>query len=111
MPPAPVLPCDELRQLYECERLTTLQIATRYGRSPTTAANWLRRCGIALRDARYQRRAIAPEELERLYVAEQQTLNDIAQHFGVSVGTIYNRLRAQQIPLRRKAAALLLGSR
>lgn len=111
MPAAPVLPCDELRHLYESERLTTLQIATRYERSPTTAANWLRRCGIALRDARYQRRTIAPDELERLYVAEQQPINAIAQHFGVSVGTIYNRLRAQQIPSRRKAAALLLCGR
>lgn len=110
MPPAPELPCDELRRLYEGERLTTLQIATRYGCSPTTAANWLRRCGIALRDARYQQRPIPLEELTRLYVAEQWPIKAIAQHFGVSVGTIYNRLRAYRIPARKRAALLLHGS-
>lgn len=110
MPPAPVLPCDELRELYERERLTTIQIAARYGCSPTTAANWLRRCGIALRDARYQRRHIPAHELERLYLIEQFPIAGIAQHFAVSVGTIYNRLRAYQIPPRRNAGLLLHAS-
>jgi DNA-directed RNA polymerase specialized sigma24 family protein len=107
MRPAPVLPCDELRRLYEGERLTTLQIATRLGCSPTTAANRLRRCGVALRDARYQQRQIPIEELARLYVAEQWPIKAIAQHFGVSAGTIHNRLRAHQIPSRKRAALLL----
>ena len=107
MPPPPVLPCDELRHLYEREQLTTLQIAARYACSATTAANWLRRCGIVLRDARYQPRTIPLDALEQLYVDEQQPIKAIAQHFGVSVGTIYNRLRAYQIPSRKKAARLL----
>jgi transposase len=102
-----VLPCDELRHLYERERLTTPQIAARYGCSPATAANWLRRCGVALRDARYQQRPIAIEELVRLYVIEQRPIKVIARHFGVSAGTIYNRLRAHHIPSRKKAALLL----
>lgn len=102
MPKRIILPCDELRRLYEYDGLTTVLLGQRYGCSTTTIANRLRRCGALLRDARFQPHAISLAELLRLYQDEHYSVGHIAQHFGVSVSTIYNRLNAAGISKRRR---------
>jgi DNA-directed RNA polymerase specialized sigma24 family protein len=104
------LPCDELRQLYEDERLTTVQLGARYNCSPATISNRLRRCGVRLRDARYRALHIPAGELRRLYLEEGRSVVEIARHFGVSSGTIYNRCRAYGLPTGRgrRAAGRLI---
>jgi transposase len=94
--------CEELRRLYEDEQMTTVTISRHYGRSITTVANRLRRCGIALRVGRYQTKAVSPQELQQLYVEERLPVTVIADHFGVCLSTIYNRLQVYGLPLRRK---------
>ena len=100
------LPCDELCRLYEEEQQTTITLSHRYGCSITTVANRLRRCGVTLRDGRFKTKVVPRDELLRLYVIEQWPINRIARHFGISVGTLYNRLDAADVP--RRTAKLLL---
>lgn len=95
------IPCGELRQLYEEQGLTTIVLSQRYGCSVTTIANHLRRCGVSLRNARFQARTVPTEELLQLYAIEQKPLWYIARHFEVSISTIYNKLNAIDAPKRR----------
>ncbi len=95
------IPCEELRQLYESQGLTTVVLGQRYGCSVTTIANHLRRCGVTLRNARFQARSVPSDELLHLYAIEQKPLWYIARHFGVSISTVYNRLNAISAPKRR----------
>jgi DNA invertase Pin-like site-specific DNA recombinase len=94
------LPCDEMRRLYEDERMTTVLLAFRYRCSAATVAKHLRLCGIRVRDARFVRRHIPADELLRLYLEEKLPLARIAEHFGVSISTLYNRLKEANAPRR-----------
>lgn len=97
-----VLSCAELQRLYLEERLGVADVARLYGTSPATISNWLRRCGIPARQGRFIAREIPAEHLYQLYVVEQLPIRQIADMFGVSIGTINNRRRAYGIPGRGK---------
>lgn len=92
--------CDELRRLYEEERLSVAAIAAQAGCSPPTVSRWLRRCGISTRSGRFTACEIQPELLRQLYLEECLPLRLIAARLGVSVGTIHNRRRALGLPPR-----------
>lgn len=98
------LDCDELRRLYEEERLGVAAIAARAGCSAPTVSSRLRRCGIATRSSRFTARPVAAEQLRRLYVEERLPLRLIAAALGVSVGTVHNRRRALGLPARGRRA-------
>lgn len=95
-----ILSCAELQRLYHDERLGVAAIARLYGTSPATISNWLRRCGIPARSGRFIARDIPRDQLYQLYTVEQLPIRQIADLFGVSIGTINNRRRAYGIPGR-----------
>lgn len=94
--------CAELRRLYTDEQLGIMAIAQRYGCSGTTIGNRLRACNIQARPSRFQPIDIPLGELRRLYEVEGVLLREIAGQFGVSMGTILNRLRVMNLTRRRQ---------
>lgn len=95
-----LLPTDDLRAAYAAGQ-STIALARRYGCSPTTVANHLRACGIALRRSRFAPAPIDEALLRRAYLDEAQPIAAIAASFGVSPATIGNRRRQYGIPPRR----------
>lgn len=99
------LSCSELERLYLEEQLGVAAIAQRFGCSPATISNWLRRCNIATRSGRFQPIDVPRELLERLYAEERLSIGEIATRLGVSTGTVANRRRTYGIPRRARLAA------
>jgi hypothetical protein len=99
-----ILTCAELRRLYLDEGLGVAGIGAAVWRSASTISGWLRRCGIVTRSGRFRRAEVPRELLEQLYLADALPLREIAARLGVSVGTVSNRLRAYEIPRRRRPA-------
>jgi transcriptional regulator of aromatic amino acid metabolism len=104
MPRRIPIACEELRRLYEHEKMGIVSLAQRYGCSPSTISNRLHHCGIPVRSSRFQPRHVPPDELRRLYEDERLPLKEIASRLGVSVSTIGNRRRALGIPPRSPQA-------
>lgn len=102
MPALRELPCEELSLRYGCGESTT-GLARHFGCSPTTVAKALRRCGIAVRRARFQAVAVPEEALRDLYVNQRWRIGRIAAHFGVSASTIGNKRRAYGIAARPRS--------
>ncbi len=93
--------CAELAALYQAGQSTT-RLAVRYGCSPTTIANRLRRCGVPVRRARFQSADVPEEALRAQYSDARLPIADIAANFGVSVSTIGNKRRLYGIPTRNR---------
>lgn len=94
--------CDEVRQLYEDQNVGIVPLAQRYGCSPTTIAKRLHKCGVKMRNSRFQLRPVSPDELRLFYEVERLPIKEIAERLGVSVSTIGNRRRELGIPVRRR---------
>jgi uncharacterized protein YjcR len=77
-------------------------LAQHYGCSPTTISQRLRACGITTRQSRFQSVSIPVEALHQLYMVERLPLQEIAQQFGVSVGTVRNHRRRAGMPARER---------
>jgi DNA-directed RNA polymerase specialized sigma24 family protein len=99
------LPCAELHRLYLEEGMGVAELGALMGRSPSTISNWLQRCGVRTRSGRFQHKLVSQALLRQLYSEEALPLRVIAARLGVSTGTIRNRLRAYEIPLRREQGA------
>lgn len=100
------LPCRDLQAAYAAGH-STIALARRYGCSPTTIANHLRACGVALRRTRYAALAIDAAALRQAYLDERRPIAALAAMFGVSPGTIANKRRLYGIPTRpRRLSAL-----
>jgi hypothetical protein len=97
-----IISTEELRRRYQDEGQTLAVIAAELGCSTATISNLLRRHGITARAGRFPRRRIVipHERLAQLYSVERRLIKDIAQLFGVSMGTINNRRKAYGIPQR-----------
>src|SRR5690242_3801608 len=93
------LPCEDLASRYQAGH-STISLARQHGCSPTTIAKRLRACGITLRDARYAPIPVSEGLLRKLYLEERLPLGVIAACLGVSVGTVSNRRRSYNIPIR-----------
>ena len=105
MPRRLLLPCDELYAAYATGQSTTA-LARRYGCSPTTVANHLRDCGVALRVSRYVAVAIDLATLRRAYLDERRPIAAIAAYFGVCASTIGNKRRQYGIAPRGRAGGV-----
>lgn len=104
MPNRIAIPCDELRTYYQAGQSTPL-LARRYGCSPTTIANRLRQCGVAIRSARFRPVEIPEAVLRRLYSDERRPIAAIADYFRVTPSTIGNKRRSYNIPPRPRVTS------
>ena len=102
MPSLRELPCEEMRLRYASGE-STIALARRFGCSPTTIANALRRCGETVRRARFQAVVVPEDVLRDLYFNQRLRIGQIAAHFGVSSSTIGNKRRGYGIPVRPRS--------
>lgn len=98
--PKTQLPRDLLEQLYNQEHLTIEEIADKIGCGATTVGRALRRYGIPIRATRDYRLEISRDELERLYIEEGLTEDEIGSLFNCHGRTIGRRLKELGIPTR-----------
>lgn len=89
------IPEDELFHKYKDQRMSISEVASEYGCSDTVIRNRLINYGISLRDTGDvyldpdQSTDFRDEdELRRLYFDEKKSKSLIAEHFGISVGTV-----------------------
>jgi transposase len=95
------------RALYVDEGLSASSIASRLGVTGSTVLRWLDQGGIARRPAANARSManrlpIERAELEELYVRQGLNQREVALKLEVSKGTVLNRLRELEIPVRRR---------
>ena len=88
-------PENELRLLYENQKLTTKQIAKRFNVSSTTAKKWLQTYGIETRPpgtGLASRGATQPtaKQLHRMIHIERLTYEQIAAQYGVDFTAVYH---------------------
>lgn len=99
------LPIAEICQLYEAEReedrWTISQIAEKYGVNAATVSKHLKRAGVTLRDrGDYSVSRVPDDEVRRLYVEEELSLEQVGERLGFTGVTIRDRLIALGIPRR-----------
>lgn len=107
----PIPPKTEIEQLYAREGTTISSLARHYGTSNPTVRNWLILYDIERKDqkkasteANNRHRVVAKptrEVLSSLY--ETGTIESLAKHFSVGLGTIYQWLDEYDIPKRTLA--------
>lgn len=99
------LPEEEVRRLYYDERWSQSQIAAHFGVDTGLISGRMRRWGMEVRTRQeYAAETGTREELERLYYEEGRTLKQIAAHFGVTDGTIRNRMKGFGSGRRRRGS-------
>ena len=93
---------DELRDLYETQRLSLRQIAGRYGTQRRVVAQLARRNGITLRPSLRPPRhsEIDRDWLHTEYVVRRRTLPELAAEKGMSTANMSRWARHHQIPRR-----------
>jgi len=100
-----------VRELYESQELSVVEIAERLGCKPSTLYQKMKQWEIERRprsEALRIKRAKNPDtlvhipedELKHLYEVLQLSSAEIAEIYGCSVGTVHNRLHQYAIPLR-----------
>lgn len=94
---------EELRRLYQQERLSTVELGERFGVSSRSVRGWLRQLGITPRpqsERRRRHRPPTPAELRRGYVADGLTPGQLATRYGVSASTVSRWLKDAGISRR-----------
>lgn len=102
-----------LRALYVEQRLTSEQIGARLGLSGRTVRDRLAKLGIERRSRgacdRTDRDSVAPEELERLYVREGLTADQVAGELGATRRTVLRGAHDHNLPVRPGGAPTAKG--
>ena len=99
-------PKEELERLYLDKKKSCLKIAKLYEVDPTTVCAWLREDKILIRDPSEALRLAhgkerpSKEGLERLYIAERNSIQKIAKLYEVGNTTINRWLREDKILIR-----------
>ena len=78
---------EELVDLYLTQGKSDMQISREYDVSNITVANWRKAYGIR-RDHQPNYVNLPSDELNRLYVGEKWTMDQLAQHFGCGESTV-----------------------
>jgi len=96
---------SELEELYVEQRMTGPEIATLAGvKSSQTIYNWLDKYNIPRRQGRKAQRPVTPskETLQRLYVEQELSIDQIWRMLGSSESSISKLLGQYNIPKRRR---------
>jgi len=106
---------ERLRHLYHDEGLNQREIGQRVGLSQQAVGWWMRRHGVATRQASrpnppYDTALRDPDYLRAAYWGREQTLSEIAAVFDVAPGTVAHWMRRHDIP-RREAGGTELQVR
>jgi transposase len=105
---------EQLRQWYEVEKKTTVQIAGLIGVSINTVTCCLHDFGIRVRSlAEYKlegKRKPSKEQLRKWYLAEKKSTREISESLGVSRSYTLNLLRDYEIPVRSISESMLKGN-
>ena len=92
----------DVRQLYDAG-MRVEEIAERVRVGTTTVYERLREAGAKMRPSRVKYgHVLTAERLRFLYLLRNWRANEIAKECGCDTGTVYNWLRRNDIPLKRK---------
>ena len=95
------LSTEILRALYD-KGIDVAEIAQRFHVGPTTLYNRLHEAGAKMRPSRIRYGHVLTEgTLRTLYTTKNSRAQDIAAKFDCNVGTVYNWLRRNHVPLKR----------
>lgn len=106
---------DLLRRLYFKEELTQAEIADRFGCTPGTIHNWLKRHRLAgpAKDINLEDIGDEPwkdeELLRRLYIDKRLSTIDVGAVLGCVENTVCKWLRKHDIPVRENAESIRKG--
>ncbi len=101
-----------LAEWYVNKKLSTYQIAKKFGVSNATILDWLRRYNIRTSTASPKVSKPSKKELKELYINQHNSTLQIAEKFGISTSTTYQWLKESGIKIRdRSAAQLQKGSK
>jgi len=103
---------EQLKQWYDIERLSTVDIGKQLGVSNCTVGRWLRGYCIPLRTNReshmiHNVKLLPKEELRRLYVDKRMNFVEIGKELEVSAATVGKWVRRYDIPTRSASEARL----
>jgi transcriptional regulator with XRE-family HTH domain len=107
------IPCSELRDLYERQGLSSIEIARRYGCSDVVVRKKLAQCGIPIRtssEAAVQRWDvdISADKLRELYEAQKLSILAIAERYGCTHRTVLNKMLEYGIVSRTISESMAL---
>ena len=97
-----------LRKLYEDEKLSSRQIAKKFGCGKTTILELMKKYGILARDKKETGKMIvhpikykiSKDELVDSYIKKQLSMGQIAKSYGTTSSVVYTKLRKHGIPSR-----------
>lgn len=101
---------QELINLYQDQKLSTIEICEHYGVTDTTIYRWLQRLQIKRRSAGFQpknRRGKKPitvdiSQMVKMYQEEKKTISEIGKIFGIGQATTYRILTKERIIYRKR---------
>lgn len=104
----PSPPVSELRSMYIDDGASLADIATHYGVPHPTVGRWLDNHGIERRTGRYTpnpgKHPLDTDMLRELYIDEEWTSTEIAEHVGVTSRVVLDHLHRHGIPTRPSGA-------
>lgn len=102
---------NELKNLYEKEKLTTYEIAEIYNCCQATVWKRLKQFGIQSRPAGTARVNLPKSKLEKLYLKKKLSTWEIEKRYGYPRGTVYRKLCEYKIKRRTRAEAHIVYPR
>lgn len=108
---APHKSADILRHLHHEEELTLKEMGERLDRSHGTIRHWMVKHGIPRKDPNRKRLDIPEDKLRELYIDEQKSMGECAEHFDTTLPTIRSRLDEYGIEQRdsKKSQRIVYG--
>lgn len=95
----------ELERLYNKDRMSTIEIAKKYGVNSSTIFKWLKAEGINVRDLslasrnRYGNKVPSKDSLRK--IQREMTVKEMKEHYSVSLSTVYTWLEKHNIDRNR----------
>jgi hypothetical protein len=102
---------NKLRNFYIHDKLTTFQIAEKFGCCQATIWKKLKKFNIKTRESGVDRVKISKNELKKFYINKRLSTWKIEKITGIPRGSIHRKLKEYNISLRDRATANIINPR
>lgn len=111
MPKSSLISKEELKNLYEKEKLTTYQVAKRLGFSQATIWKKLKEHKVRSRLSGIERTSISKEQLKSLYIDKKMSTWKIEKKLKIPRSTIHRKLKEFGLKVRDRADSHIIYER